>query len=87
MDKEKFFHEMPRSVNAKIKGKKINENIQFPLTKIYQISDGRILLCYSRGPVEIVNLINKKWERRLLTSSHPNLLVFNLYRLGYFLSL
>ena len=35
------------------------KNIQFPLTKIYQISDGRILLCYSRGPVEIVNLINK----------------------------
>jgi len=35
------------------------KNIQFPLTKIYQISDGRILLCYSRGPVDIINLISK----------------------------
>ena len=37
--------------------------------------------------VRLWHRINKKWERRLLTSSHPNLLVFNLYRLGYFLSL
>lgn len=37
--------------------------------------------------VRLWHRINKKWERRLLTSSHPNLLVFNLYRLGYFMSL
>ena len=44
------------------------KNIQFPLTKISQISDERILLCYSRGPVEIVNLISKnsyKIEQRI----------------------
>ena len=28
-----------------------------------------------------------RWERRLLTSSHPSLLIFNLYKTGYFLSL
>ena len=28
MNKEKFFHELPKSINAKIKGNKINENIQ-----------------------------------------------------------
>ena len=27
------------------------------------------------------------WERRLLTGNHPSLLLFNIYRLGYFLSI
>lgn len=31
--------------------------------------------------------LNKKWERRLLTGPHPSLKLFQLYRLGYFMSL
>ena len=37
--------------------------------------------------IRLWHLINKGWERSLLTSPHPSLLVFNLYRLGYFFSL
>ncbi len=37
--------------------------------------------------VRLWHAINKRWERRLLTGSHPSLKIFSLYRLGYFMSL
>ena len=37
--------------------------------------------------VRLWHTINKRWERRLLTGSHPSLKIFSLYRLGYFMSL
>lgn len=39
------------------------------------------------GLIRLFHRINKRWERRLLTGSHPNLKVFQLYRIGYFMSL
>lgn len=37
--------------------------------------------------VRMWHLLNKGWERRLLTGPHPRLFVFSLYRLGYFMSM
>ena len=39
------------------------------------------------GVVRLFHAVNKKWEHRMLTGSHPNLTVFQLYRIGYFMSL
>lgn len=39
------------------------------------------------GVVRLFHRINKRWERRILASSHPNLIVFQLYRIGYLMSL
>jgi glycosyltransferase involved in cell wall biosynthesis len=38
-------------------------------------------------PIRFWHRIFGRWERRNLTGSHPSLLVFNLYRMGYFMSL
>ncbi len=38
-------------------------------------------------PIRLWHRLFAKWERRLLASSHPQLIVFQLYRLGYFVSL
>lgn len=37
--------------------------------------------------VRLWHRLNNRWERRQLTGSHPSLTVFNLYRLGYFMTL
>jgi glycosyltransferase involved in cell wall biosynthesis len=37
--------------------------------------------------IRLWHCINAAWERRLLTGRHPNLTIFSLYRLGYYLSL
>lgn len=37
--------------------------------------------------IRLWHRLNHRWERHLLTSPHPNLPLFNLYRLGYFLSM
>jgi glycosyltransferase involved in cell wall biosynthesis len=50
----------------------------------------RLLDTTERVPKGLVRLWHRlfgKWERRQLTGSRPNLLVFNLYKLGYFVSL
>ena len=64
MDKEKFFHEMPRSVNAKIKGNKINENIQCNTTyaegsrisKMFKVNQEKNMRNYKKS-------INLKMEK------------------------
>lgn len=38
-------------------------------------------------PIRLWHQFFGKWERSLLTGSHPRLSVFNLYKLGYFISL
>ena len=40
-----------------------------------------------QGLIRLFHAINKGWERQLLIGSHPNLKVFQLYRLGFFMSL
>ena len=37
--------------------------------------------------IRLWHSVNKKWERRLLTGPHPSLRLFQLYRLGYLMSL
>lgn len=37
--------------------------------------------------IRLWHRVNAAWERRLLTGRHPNLTIFSLYRLGYYLSL
>jgi glycosyltransferase involved in cell wall biosynthesis len=65
------------------------------LRTLYQFQDelqgySRLLDLANRLPRPLVRYLHRHyrlWERRLLTGNHPSLLLFNLYRLGYFLSI
>lgn len=65
------------------------------LRTLYQFQDelqgySGLLDLANRLPRSLVRYLHRHfrlWERRLLTRNHPSLLLFNLYRLGYFLSI
>ena len=65
------------------------------LRTLYQFQDelqgySELLDLANRLPRSLVRYLHRHfrlWERRLLTRNHPSLLLFNLYRLGYFLSI
>lgn len=48
---------------------------------------GNIHLAVVRGAIRLWHRLFGKLERRWLCSRHPNLLVFKMYRLGYYMSL